>query len=346
MLHNPWAALHGLPKNDFSGEALMSPTSNMLTPEGAAERISRAIEGIRRQPLPLENILKPFEEIFIARARLRAELHSDMDLPVKAPDPARFESGAPLTSEEALAISSEADWAIASDRILSALERGFPKISDEIRVIREALSDGTVEPRRCQTALAGGRDDDLAHIASTIGVGTETLRFALGQVMKPIIERKAEGLAPLIAGLRWHRGYCPLCGSMPELSFLKGDEGQRWLRCSLCGHSWRFVRLACPFCEMEKHESLQVYYIAGREQERVEVCNECGRYVPCLDLRGRFDGAVLEVAALGLVHLDLLAQEKGHLPAALCSWNIVRGQDITSWPAGLGTSGEKGHQTC
>lgn len=147
---------------------------------------------------------------------------------------------------------------------------------------------------------------------------------------KPFVERKAGALAPLLASLNWHRGYCPLCGSMPELSFLKEAEGQRWQRCSLCGHAWRFSRLACPFCETDNHENLQLYYIAGREHERVEICNSCGRYVLGLDLRGRIDETVLEVAPLGLTRLDLLAQEKGLLPAALTAWNVVRNQDITS----------------
>ena len=117
---------------------------------------------------------------------------------------------------------------------------------------------------------------------------------------------------------------------MPELAYLKGEEGQRWLRCSFCGNDWRYVRLACPFCENEEQESLLIYYIAGREQERVEACRKCGRYVVSIDLRGRLDEAVLEVAALGMVHLDVIRQQKGLLPAAVCAWNIVSGDDITA----------------
>jgi hypothetical protein len=83
-----------------------------------------------------------------------------------------------------------------------------------------------------------------------------------------------------------------------------------------------------------------MYYVAGREQERVEVCDECGPYVLFLDLRGRFDEAVLEVAGLGLVHLDLLAQKKGHVPAALCAWNVVRSQDVASSEVGVRSSDE------
>lgn len=305
-------------------------TSHELSPESAAERISRALDAIRQDLLPLEAVLKPFGELFVAKARCKAELPSFQGGSVMSPDPERFEKGAPVASADFFSDFPDAAWKIASDHMLSALERGFPALVKGIPAIREGLADGRLSPDRLHGLLEGWSTEGLDQAASSLSISPEALRFVLGQVMKPLVEKKAEALAPLVNGLRWHRGYCPLCGSMPELSFLKGEEGQRWLRCSLCGHAWRFTRLACPFCETQSHTSLQTYYIAGREQERVEICEECGRYVACLDLRGRFDEALLEVAALGLVHLDLLAQEKGHLPAALCAWNIVRSQDITS----------------
>ncbi len=62
----------------------------------------------------------------------------------------------------------------------------------------------------------------------------------------------------------------------------------------------------------------------------MEACQKCGRYVVNLDLRGRLDEAVLDVAALGMVHLDVISQQKGLLPAAVCAWNIVSGEDISS----------------
>ena len=126
---------------------------------------------------------------------------------------------------------------------------------------------------------------------------------------------------------------------MPEMSFTKREEGRRWLRCSLCSHSWRFVRLSCPFCENGDQEKLSIYYIDGRKQERAEVCEKCGRYVVGIDLRGQLDESVLEVAAIGMVHLDMLAQEKGLRPAAVCAWNVVSSEDISSSPVDLGFRG-------
>jgi FdhE protein len=158
----------------------------------------------------------------------------------------------------------------------------------------------------------------------------------MGQIIRPLVEKKAEALRSLIAGLPWPKGYCPICGSLPELSFLKEMEGQRWLRCSFCSHHWSLTRLSCPLCENDDPQNLSYYFITGREQERAEVCEQCGRYLVCIDLREHPDEALLEVGAIGMVHLDLLAQEKGLLPVAACAWNIVRGEDISSIPFAFG----------
>jgi len=217
--------------------------------------------------------------------------------------------------------------------------RGFPKLRDDLSIIRQAFIAGRLNPERCFKVLARGPGGEAEAAAADLGVGSRSLQFILAQIGKPLVEKKAEALGSLIAGLGWHKGYCPLCGSMPEFSFIKGEEGQRWLRCALCSHSWRFLRPSCPFCENEDQEQRSIYYIAGREQERAEVCEKCGRYVVCIDLRGQLNESVLEVAAVGMVHLDVLAQEKGLLPAAACVWNAVQSEDISSIPVDFGSRG-------
>src|SRR5262249_53420159 len=50
---------------------------------------------------------------------------------------------------------------------------------------------------------------------------------------------------------RWHRKYCPTCGSAPAMGQLIGvDPGrQRFLSCGACGSRRRYRRTQCPFCE-------------------------------------------------------------------------------------------------
>ena len=176
-----------------------------------------------------------------------------------------------------------------------------------------------------------GQEEKINEIAFNLKTQPLVLKFILDQMMKPFIEKSMEGMKSLIQNLPWHKGYCPLCGSFPELSFLRGDEGQRWLRCALCGHEWRFMRTMCPFCENDDHEKMELYFVEGREYEGAELCHKCNRYIMNIDMRKCTEEVVTEVAAIGMLYLDILAQGKGFLPVALCAWNVLATGDITTW---------------
>jgi FdhE protein len=185
--------------------------------------------------------------------------------------------------------------------------------------------------RDCMKALLEGQEKKVDDIASTFETSPLILKFILDQLMKPFLEKRIDGIESLIQDLSWHKGYCPLCGSFPELSFLKGAEGQRWLRCGLCGHEWRFMRTKCPFCENDDHEKMELYFVEDREHERAELCYKCNRYIVNIDTRKLAEEVVTEVAAIGMLYLDILAQGKGFLPVALSAWNNMAKGDIATW---------------
>jgi hypothetical protein len=98
---------------------------------------------------------------------------------------------------------------------------------------------------------------------------------------------------------------------------------------------------------------MEFYFIEDRSHERAEICYQCKRYLVSIDLRECSDEVVLEVAALGMVYLDVLAQGKGFLPVAVCAWNVVTPRDISSSvehfgsydPREVGESGKKSSET-
>jgi hypothetical protein len=47
-------------------------------------------------------------------------------------------------------------------------------------------------------------------------------------------------------------------------------------------------------------------------------------------MRNSAEEVVTEVAAIGMLYLDILSQGKGFLPVALCAWNMVAKGDITT----------------
>lgn len=139
------------------------------------------------------------------------------------------------------------------------------------------------------------------------------LRLAL----LPFLEQVTVQLAPLRANQPWSHGYCPTCGAWPVLAEQRGLEQWRYLRCGLCADSWPVDRLWCPFCANRDHTLLGYLYVEGEEQkQRIATCDACQGYVKLRSTLTPFAPLQLLVEELALLHLDLIAMEKGYLPPA------------------------------
>jgi len=293
-------------------------------------KIEKAIHKIEKEIPSLKSVLDAFREIFIGRTLFKANLSDLPNIHISPPDSFQFSQGVPLLSGEILSRFIDS-WERSVDFMIPYIEKGVPKIKPELKRLKLALEQGHLNLKDCMKALLNGQEEKINEIALSLQTQPLILKFILDQLMKPFLEKRIEGTQSLIQTLPWHKGYCPLCGSFPELSFLRGDEGQRWLRCSLCGHEWRFMRTKCPFCENDDHEKMELYFVEGRKHERAELCHKCNRYIVNIDMRKCAEEVVTEVAAIGMLYLDILAQGKGFLPVALCAWNMVAKGDIATW---------------
>ena len=293
-------------------------------------KIEKAIHKIEKEIPYLKSVLDAFKEIFIGRTLFKTNLSDLPNIHISPPDSFQFSQGVPLLSGEMLSRFIDS-WEGPVDFMIPYIKKGFPKIKPEIKRLKGAMERGQLDLKDCMKALLEGQEKKIDEIASNLKIKPLILRFILDQLMKPFLEKRIEGIQPLIQNLAWLKGYCPLCGSFPELSFFRGDEGQRWLRCSLCGHEWRFMRTKCPFCENDDQEKMELYFVEDREHERAELCYKCNRYIVNIDTRKCAEEVVTEVAAIGILYLDILAQGKGFLPVALCAWNMVAKGDITTW---------------
>lgn len=108
---------------------------------------------------------------------------------------------------------------------------------------------------------------------------------------------------------RWHRRYCPTCGSGPAMAQLIGvDPGrQRFLSCGACGSRWRYRRTQCPFCESDS-QPLSVLVVQGEAGLRIDYCEACKGYLKTYD--GQGDEAV-KLLDWTSIHLDLMARDRG-----------------------------------
>jgi FdhE protein len=140
--------------------------------------------------------------------------------------------------------------------------------------------------------------------------------------LQPSLLEIAALVAQKVALDDWRYTYCPICGALPAMTALAGEEGSHQAVCSFCGHFWRLPRVACPFCNNVEQEKLKYFYGEGEDLFRVQVCEECRGYLKVMDTRERGDAMAIAVDDVATGHLDLLAEEEGYQRKAPRLWGI------------------------
>jgi len=140
-----------------------------------------------------------------------------------------------------------------------------------------------------------------------------TVRLLIYEALKPFFEIHARLFEGKIRDELWGKGYCPVCGERPMMAELRGEEGKRMLRCSLCAFEWSFMRVKCPFCENEDQEELGYLSIEGEPNYRVNFCKQCKAYLKAIDPReiGEEIDIFLGLEDVATLHLDVLAEKEG-----------------------------------
>ncbi len=177
--------------------------------------------------------------------------------------------------------------------------------------------DGTLGSAAAALAAdLGGRPDAPRLVAAWL-LGEETFDPPSRGLLRYLGWTATSGyLAPVVDAFRlwrdeerWHRNYCPTCGSAPAMAQLVGvDPGrQRFLSCGACGSRWRYRRTQCPFCENDS-QRLSVLAVQDDSGLRIDYCEECKGYLKTYD--GQDDEAV-KLLDWTSIHLDLMARDRG-----------------------------------
>ena len=276
----------------------------------------------------LEGLIKPFSSIFKAKARLMEELKQE-SIRINL-------SAGPLASETPSLMGIDFEplrkpLEQAAESMSGALSMAFPELSQQISDISGEVKAGRIDfvllARNYLESASRGFDS----VAQPAGLSPDCLdlvvRLSLSAVLEALVPPASSELEQTYKG----KGYCPVCGFPPSISyldrvpesqseFLKGGGGQKYLHCSLCGHNWRILRHTCPACGTDEPED-RVYFQVDDAGERVDVCQNCNVYLPCIDLRVAGSLHHLEVSAVGMVYLDVMAQGKGFKPMSATPWN-------------------------
>ena len=275
--------------------------------------IPEAVERLRRERPHARAFLDPFVGLLLAREPLLAELVREAGTaPLPRPDPVRLGQGASLSPREEFPMDR-----LALRRVFEALHpvlaAGFRDIRADLLNVGQAACR---EPEFLDEAvghLLADRRAALIALGRSLGVDPRVLGFWCVQLATPLAMARGRALAPLVEGMAWNRGYCPVCGSWPGHG--RRDESGLVMTCSFCAAAWRFTRRECPHCEAPGPQG-QVYAVPGYESERVTVCRRCNHFLGELSAEA-LPGLPPEVAALTLTPIELLARQHGHRPATM-----------------------------
>lgn len=219
------------------------------------------------------------------------------------------QAGLPLFQRDTLPIDLKA----SSDLLASFMERLSRTEREDRQGLIAALEKLRNEPEwgvgLFQTIL---REDPegLTGFAQEAGLDPNGLQFLAQMALGPAMEALRCSLAERIDTENWDYGYCPLCGSKPDMAYF-GRSGKRFLHCELCGTHWYFQRIGCPFCSNQEQEELG--YLEAEEEEglRVYFCKKCRKYLKTVDTRVFEKPAPIALENLLTLHLDMLAEENG-----------------------------------
>ena len=293
--------------------------------------VQAGLLALRKKMPALENIFDAFGPLVIALEKADNLLADWNGYEIPEPYAPRFEQGVALLADMELPELGN-KYREVFMLVAGAVSEGLPAISKQVDEIVVAV--GEVDNFNDLAKTLWNEDGKLLRsLIEEWSIDDQTLAFIGTMAVKPFMARMEPEAAKAIENMAWHKGYCPVCGTFPDLALLKksGDDnaylkshgGQRWLHCSCCGHEWRFKRNTCPWCENEDIEKLRYLQAEERQNERVDVCESCKHYFVTIDTRELTDQPDPRVAPLGLVHLDIRAQEKDYLPLAETPWNVL-----------------------
>ena len=263
------------------------------------------IDRLIQQRPAAKTALAPFREL--------ALLMVQADPRVK---PVELEKGVmDIKQQEGFPLFSKEDLPLDFDAATDLLKKFLGHLGGTDRDDREGLkmalkkADGTGEWSINLFKMILKQDEKaLSSIAGEVDLDPKVIQF-LGQVaLTPSIYALREAVSANIDADGWDYGYCPMCGSQPDMAYF-AKTGRRHLHCELCGEEWAYSRIKCPFCDNQDQEKLGYFEAEEEEGFRVYFCRECMRYLKTIDKKAFEEVAPLELENLATIHLDLLANE-------------------------------------
>ncbi|NOX33212.1 MAG: formate dehydrogenase accessory protein FdhE [Deltaproteobacteria bacterium] len=275
------------------------------------EQLKQSSELIKKTRPAYQPILDFYSRVFLAQEQNR----QDIFLPPVVIDPdllkIKQKNEMPLIDQSEFLFDIKASKQLF-DTICGLAQDFAPGLSHNAQSLKNACKTQSFRLETLFSAILGNQGSTLHDLGKLLNVPERELTFFGYASIAPSIRTCSEQLENYLAGKPGlKKGYCPICGNLPDMAFLDKD-GKRHLKCCFCGHEWLVNRMGCVFCE-NNDKDYQHYFFNDEEKEyRVNLCDNCHNYIKLVDLR-KIDRAFYpKLEQVTTLHLDMQAKEQGY----------------------------------
>ena len=197
-----------------------------------------------------------------------------------------------------------------------------PQLSSHARLLKKAELNNTLDLQTLFFAILNNQDSTLRDLSKLLLIPERELAFFGYASVAPSLRVCSESLAQSLSGMPdLKKGYCPICGNLPDIAFLD-ENGRQFLKCCFCAHEWATPRLGCIFCE-SNDKDMQHYFFSDEEKEyRVNLCDNCHKYIKVVDLRQMNRAFYPKLEQISTLHLDIMAREQGYSNGTTCTNDV------------------------
>ena len=254
-------------------------------------------------------LLEILEEILILREEHRHRMKREIFPVGEKLIAAKMAGGLPLVDFSSVAY----DLTESKDYFLTLLEIAEKRSPGETGEMARKIREGEISfndliyesfnPLPVEENAAADEEEENSY---------DLVELFLEESLRPALEKVVQTYGDVVRKSEWTEGYCPICGREPKIGEIRDDEGTRYLYCNQCGFEWDYRRIKCPFCGNEEQQTLAYFTIEEDSRYRVDVCNECKRYIKIVDFRNTKEKANMDVEDIATLHLDMLANDEGY----------------------------------
>ncbi len=281
-----------------------------MTQNFTPDDIKQAVEDIKKLKPEYTPMLDLYEKIFIAQENAKKSIKLDEFIIPADKLKHKLNEQFPLVTIPEFTFDSRVSGKLF-DEICGILTTNENELSGPVKQIAGLAADKKIDTGKLFSSFINEDESAFDSIEKEHGTDKRILAFIVFNSLKPSLSVFAQNISVHLENTgAWEKGYCPVCGSAPELSLFE-ENGKRFMVCGFCGHKWASRRIYCPFCENSNHETLRYIEIEGEEEHRADVCDKCKKYIKTTDVKKTTRLVYPPLEYQATPYIDLLIEEMG-----------------------------------